>query len=191
MFSLSPITLTGAQICLAPLTLEDVEPLLALAIANTEQLKFMAGVDQRQWYLQALEDLAQGVALPLVLWVEGQRLGITRYADIMSSLPACEIGWTWLDQSLHGSGCNTQVKYLMLEQAFERWAMVRVQLKTALSNKRSQRAIEKLGAQKEGVLRNHRRLADGSLDDTVMYSITQAEWPQVRAQLRERLQRGE
>ena len=78
------------------------------------------------------------------------------------------------------------IKYLMLRHAFEEWQLVRVQLKTAASNLRSQSAIAKLGAQREGVLRNHRRLADGRLDDTVMYSITDREWPQVKAGLEAR-----
>jgi RimJ/RimL family protein N-acetyltransferase len=71
----------------------------------------------------------------------------------------------------------------MLRQAFEQWEMVRVQLKTAASNLRAQRAIEKLGAQREGLLRNHRRLADGRLDDSVLYSITDREWPELRRAL--------
>ena len=98
----------------------------------------------------------------------------------MNTLPACEIGWTWLDRGQHGSGLNTSIKYLMLKHAFENLGIVRVQLKTAASNLRSQRAIEKLGAVREGLLRNHRRLADGRLDDTVLYSITDLEWPALR-----------
>jgi RimJ/RimL family protein N-acetyltransferase len=104
----------------------------------------------------------------------------------MNNLPACEIGWTWLDRGQHGSGLNASIKYLMLKHAFDNWGMVRVQLKTAASNLRSQRAIEKLGARREGLLRNHRRLADGRLDDTVLYSITDQEWPQVRQNLEAR-----
>jgi len=72
------------------------------------------------------------------------------------------------------------IKHLLLKHAFEDWHLVRLQLKTAASNMRSQRAIEKLGAQREGLLRNHRRLADGRLDDTVLYSITDREWPAVK-----------
>ena len=78
---------------------------------------------------------------------------------------------------------NANIKYLLLRHAFENWHLVRVQLKTAASNLRAQRAIEKLGAVREGLLRNHRRLADGRLDDTVMYSITDREWPTVKASL--------
>ncbi|MDC6652451.1 GNAT family N-acetyltransferase, partial [Leclercia adecarboxylata] len=78
------------------------------------------------------------------------------------------------------TGLNASMKFLLLRHAFEEWRLVRLQLKTAASNLRSQRAIEKLGALREGVLRNHRRLADGRLDDTVLYSITDQDWPQVR-----------
>ncbi|MGY8829742.1 MAG: GNAT family N-acetyltransferase, partial [Pseudomonadales bacterium] len=104
----------------------------------------------------------------------------------MNSLPAAEIGWTWLDRSQHGTGLNTTIKYLMLKHAFEHWGLVRVQLKTAASNLRAQRAIEKLGAQREGLLRNHRRLADGRLDDSVLYSITDHDWPAIKQQLEAR-----
>ena len=94
-----------------------------------------------------------------------------------------EIGWTWLARDEHASGLNASIKYLMLRHAFEEWQVVRVQLKTAGSNLRSQKAIEKLGAQREGVLRNNRRLADGRLDDSVLYSITDREWPAVKQAL--------
>lgn len=78
------------------------------------------------------------------------------------------------------------IKYLMLRHAFESWNMVRVQLLTAASNQRSQAAIEALGAVREGVLRNHRRLADGRLDDSVLYSLTDREWPAIKQQLEAR-----
>ncbi|MNJ65403.1 Ribosomal-protein-serine acetyltransferase [compost metagenome] len=110
-------------------------------------------------------------------------VGTTRFADFMPSLPAAELGWTWLDRAEHGSGLNASIKALLLRHAFEDWQLVRLQLKTAARNLRSQRAIEKLGAQREGLLRNHRRLADGRLDDTVLYSITDQEWPALKAQL--------
>ncbi|MCY1545963.1 hypothetical protein D9M68_819360 [compost metagenome] len=113
-------------------------------------------------------------------------MGTTRFGDFMPALPAAEIGWTWLDHGQHGTGLNASIKYLMLRHAFESWRMVRVQLKTAASNLRSQRAIEKLGAQREGVLRNHRRLADGRLDDSVLYSITDQQWPALKQQLEAR-----
>jgi RimJ/RimL family protein N-acetyltransferase len=112
-----------------------------------------------------------------------QLVGTTRFADFNLSLPAAELGWTWLDQAEHGTGLNASIKYLLLRHAFEEWQLVRLQLKTAASNLRSQRAIEKLGALREGLLRNHRRLADGRLDDTVLYSITDRDWPQLKQRL--------
>ncbi len=121
--------------------------------------------------------------MPLAVRLGVQLVGTTRFAEFLPALPACEIGWTWLDQAQHGSGLNRMIKYLMLKHAFDNLRMVRVQLSTAASNLRAQGAIDKLGAQREGVLRNHRRLAGGRLDDTFVYSITDHEWPQVKAAL--------
>ncbi|WP_160287930.1 GNAT family N-acetyltransferase [Pseudomonas knackmussii] len=181
MFRPSPITLQRGALRLEPMVEADVSELVALAEANREALQFMSAPQRPDWYRQSIADQREGRALPLV--VRLQIVGTTRFMDFLPALPACEIGGTWLDAAQHGSGLNASIKYLMLRQAFDNWKMVRVQLKTAASNLRSQRAIEKLGAVREGVLRNHRRLAGGRLDDSVIYSITDLEWPQVKAAL--------
>ncbi|VXC75467.1 N-acetyltransferase [Pseudomonas sp. 8Z] len=183
MFKPQLVTLQRGALRLEPLADADITQLVTLAEANREALLYMNGTLRLDWYRSALADLRELRALPFVIRLGDQLLGTTRFADFHNALPACEIGWTWLDQAQHGSGLNTSIKYLMLKHAFETWGMVRVQLKTAASNLRSQRAIEKLGAVREGLLRNHRRLADGRLDDTVLYSITDQEWPQVRQAL--------
>ncbi|GIZ11244.1 GNAT family N-acetyltransferase [Pseudomonas sp. NCCP-436] len=190
MFKPQLVTLQRGALRLEPLSEADIPALVALAEINRDELLYMSGTQRLDWYRRALTDLREERALPFVVRLGDRLVGTTRFADFMSALPACEIGWTWLDRSQHGSGLNGSIKYLMLRHAFEQWGMVRVQLKTAASNLRSQRAIEKLGAQREGVLRNHRRLADGRLDDSVLYSITDQQWPLVRAQLETRTSSG-
>jgi N-acetyltransferase len=186
MFKPQPVSLQRGTLRLDPMLESDIHALAQLAEVNRQHLVYMSGAQRVDWYRQAFQAQQDDEALPLVVRLGEQLLGITRYGDFIASLPACEIGWTWLDQGQHGSGLNTQIKYLMLRHAFENWQMVRVQLKTAASNLRSQRAIEKLGALREGLLRNHRRLADGRLDDTVLYSITDRQWPAIKQQLEAR-----
>jgi RimJ/RimL family protein N-acetyltransferase len=183
MFKPQPVTLRRGALCLEPLTEADLPALLSLADANREQLIYMNGPLRPDWYRQALADQRDGTAVIYAVRLEQELLGTTRFLDFLPGLPAVEIGGTWLATERQGSGLNTAIKFLMLRQAFEQWEMVRVQLKTAASNLRAQRAIEKLGARREGLLRNHRRLADGRLDDSVLYSITDREWPELRRSL--------
>ncbi|MCG4454842.1 GNAT family N-acetyltransferase [Pseudomonas sp. MMS21-TM103] len=186
MFKPQLITLQRGALRIEPMLDADIPALVALAEANRQELNHMSGAQRLDWYRQGLIDQREGKALPFVIRLGDQLVGTTRFGDFMPALPATEIGWTWLDHSQHGTGLNLMVKYLMLRHAFENWRMVRVQLKTAASNLRSQRAIEKLGAQREGVLRNHRRLADGRLDDSVLYSITDQQWPSLKQELEAR-----
>ncbi|MGP3789494.1 GNAT family N-acetyltransferase [Pseudomonas sp. B392_1p] len=183
MFMPQPITLQRGALRLEPLLESDIPALVSLAEANHERLVYMQGPLRPDWYRQALVEQREGRAVVFTVRLDEAIVGTTRFADFLPALPAAEIGWTWLDHHQHGTGLNTSIKFLLLRQAFEQWQLVRVQLKTAASNLRSQRAIEKLGARREGLLRNHRRLADGRLDDTVLYSITDLEWPEVKRQL--------
>ncbi|SDG74473.1 Protein N-acetyltransferase, RimJ/RimL family [Pseudomonas benzenivorans] len=186
MFKPQLITLQRGALRIEPMLDADIPSLVTLAEANRQELIHMSGTQRLDWYRQGLIDQREGRALPFVIRLGEQLVGTTRFGDFLPTLPAAEIGWTWLDRGQHGTGLNATVKYLMLRHAFESWRMVRVQLKTAASNLRSQRAIEKLGAQREGLLRNHRRLADGRLDDSVLYSITDQEWPALKQQLEAR-----
>lgn len=178
-----PVTLRRGALCLEPLADADLPELLALAEINKKHLAYMSGPVRPDWYRHALADQRDGRAVAYAVRLEDKLVGTTRFLEFLGGLPATEIGATWLSAEVHGTGLNTAMKYLMLRQAFEQWEMVRVQLKTAASNLRSQRAIEKLGAQREGRLRNHRRLADGRLDDSILYSITDREWPEIRRAL--------
>jgi RimJ/RimL family protein N-acetyltransferase len=126
----------------------------------------------------AVIDLAQGVAV-----------GSTRYHNWMLRDHGVEIGWTWLAPSVQRTGANTECKYLLLRQTFEVLGAIRVQLRTHHLNIKSQRAIERLGAVKEGVLRNHMIMPDGSYRHSVFYSVVESEWPQVKEALEARMQR--
>jgi RimJ/RimL family protein N-acetyltransferase len=116
-------------------------------------------------------------------------VGTTSYMDIQSEHGAIEIGTTWIGLEWQGTTINPECKLLLLEHAFERLGAERVQLKTDARNLQSQRAIEKLGATKEGILRRNLRMPDGFLRDTVMYSILPSEWPRVKASLLRRLEK--
>ncbi len=113
--------------------------------------------------------------------------GATAYLDIRPANRGLEIGRTWIGLAHQGTRVNPESKYLLLRHAFEVLGAVRVQLKTDLRNDRSQRAIERLGAQREGVLRKLQCRADGTFRDTVIYALTDDDWPAARSRLEERL----
>ena len=186
MFQPCPVSLQRGALRLDPLADSDVPALVELAERNRDELIFLNGPLRPDWYRLALAEQQQDRAVAFAIRMAGRLVGTTRFADFNPTLPAAELGWTWLDKAEHGTGLNASIKYLLLRHAFEEWQLVRLQLKTAARNLRSQRAIEKLGAAREGLLRNHRRLADGRLDDTVLYSITDREWPAVRDALEAR-----
>jgi len=124
-----------------------------------------------------------------VLRETGRAVGMTSYLDIQPQNRALEIGFTWIGKPWQGTGVNPESKLLLLAHAFEKLGALRVQLKTDRRNLQSQAALAKLGAVREGVLRKHMTLPDGHQRDTVMYSITDEEWPAVRRGLEERLAR--
>ncbi len=117
-------------------------------------------------------------------------IGSTRYCNIDADLPRLEIGYTWYAARWQRTHVNTACKRLLLAHAFEVMDCVAVELRTDVLNRASQRAIERLGAQRDGVLRQHQRRRDGSLRDTVVYSVTAAEWPALRKLLDLRLARA-
>ena len=117
----------------------------------------------------------------------GDVIGCTRYYDIDPSVPTLAIGYTWYAQRAQRSHVNTACKRLLLGHAFDTLGMRTVYLHTSHENLRSQAAIERLGAHRDGVIRQHKRHRDGSLRDTVAYSILDSEWPAIREHLEERL----
>lgn len=131
---------------------------------------------------------ASGMMLPFtVLTPDGRIAGMTTYLNIDAATPRVEIGATWYAKSVQGTSLNPGAKRLLLGHAFETLDCLAVELRTHHLNQRSRRAIERLGARLDGVLRHHMRMPDGTLRDTCVYSITQIEWPAVRTLLDARL----
>jgi RimJ/RimL family protein N-acetyltransferase len=151
---------------------------------NTEE-------DMRGWVRDILARAEKGTDLPFVAiqLASGRVAGATRYLNIMPKDRGLEIGGTWYGTDFQRTPVNTECKYLLLSHAFETLGCIRVQLKTDQRNERSQKAIERIGAKKEGVLRNHMILPDGRYRHSVFYSILDTEWPEVKKRLQELMHR--
>ncbi|MBB6099847.1 aminoglycoside 6'-N-acetyltransferase [Deinobacterium chartae] len=187
---LSPVTLSHGRVVLRPLQAEDAGPLARAFAPHADIFRYMSSSPLQPGYVEeALRLQRTGNQLPFAILVGGELAGSTRYGDVRRTDRALEIGWTFLHPRHWGSEVNTTCKLLLLMHAFETLDLLRVQIKTDLRNQRSQRAIEKLGATREGVLRQHMRMPDGYQRDTVMYSIIRPEWPRVRRELSMTLQR--
>jgi RimJ/RimL family protein N-acetyltransferase len=195
MITLQPVTLERDGIRLEPLSLAH-GPEVADAVTDGELWKLWytsvpepAGV--AAWLETALTSQVRGQMLPWAVREldSGQIVGSTRYHDIAPELDRVEIGYTWYRASRQRSKVNTLCKLMLITHAFETVGCGVVGLRTDNFNFRSQRAIEALGAKKDGVIRNYRRRKDGSIGDTVMYSITAPEWPDVKRHLELRLAR--
>jgi N-acetyltransferase len=190
MIDLVPMTLDGHVVRLVPLN-EDHVPGLAEVGLEPEIWRHMlyGNVDSETKVLAFVRDLlgrqARGTDLPFtVIYREtGKPVGCTRYMSIDVGNRGVEIGGTWYGLAYQQTLVNTECKYLLLRHAFEVWECIRVQLKTDLNNVRSQAAIERIGAAKEGVLRNHMIRPDGTVRHSVIYSILDSEWPEVKARL--------
>ena len=145
----------------------------------------------RNWVLDILSRAEKGTDLPFVAihLASGRAAGATRYLNIMPQDRGLEIGGTWYGPEFQRTVVNTECKYLLLHHAFETLGCIRVQLKTDLRNERSQKAIERIGAVKEGVLRNHMILPDGHIRHSVYYSILDTEWPEVKKRLEQIVER--
>jgi len=144
------------------------------------------------WVRELLELQAQGTDLPFVVIYQstGNPIGCTRYLNIDPSNRSLEVGGTWYGLDYQGTLVNTESKYLLLKHAFETLECIRVWFKTDQRNKKSQRALERIGAVKEGVLRHHMILPDGYVRDSVVYSLLSEEWPQVKLKLEAKLNIG-
>jgi RimJ/RimL family protein N-acetyltransferase len=147
--------------------------------------------DMHNWVSDILARAETGTDLPFVAiqLSSGRVAGATRYLNIMAKDRGLEIGGTWYGPEFQRTAVNTECKYLLLCHAFETLGCIRVQLKTDLRNERSQKAIERIGAVREGVLRNHMILPDGRYRHSVFYSILDTEWPQVKERLEKMLER--
>jgi RimJ/RimL family protein N-acetyltransferase len=192
--NIQPVTLTGKLVRLEPLSEAHVPDLAQVGI-DENIWRFMlygdmcSAEDLLGWVRDILSRQKRGTDLPFtVIYLEsGKAIGCTRYLDIHPEHRNLEIGGTWYGAPYQRTGVNTEAKYLLLCHAFETLGCIRVQLKTDLRNQRSQRAIERIGAKKEGILRDHMILQDGSIRSSIYYSILVAEWPGVKARLEEKM----
>jgi len=195
MIDVRATTLEGEGIRLEPLGDDHHEALAAAAADGRLWELWFTAVPPREGMLayvaDALKGQREGHMLPWVVrdLASGGVIGSTRYHDILSAMDRVEIGYTWYAQSRQRTGINTICKLLLLRHAFDTLGCKVVGLRTDNFNFRSQRAIEALGAKKDGVIRHHGVRRDGTVRDTVMYSILAAEWPDVRRHLDLRLAR--
>lgn len=193
---IKPVVLTGSHVRLEPMTEAHVLSLAEIGVGQPFWGFMVYGninsiEDMRGWVLDILSREEKGTDLPFVAvhLASGRVAGATRYLNIMPDDRGLEIGGTWYGPEFQRTAVNTECKYLLLRHAFEELGCIRVQLKTDLRNERSQRAIERIGGVKEGVLRNHMILPDGHIRHSVFYSILDIEWPEVKKHLEERLER--
>ena len=195
-FDPQQVTLEGMHVRLEPLARRHAVDLYEVGRDETiwrymprPPLKSLE--DTQGWIDEALAVSAGGTQIPFAIIerASNRAVGSTRYLDIRRNDRGLEIGWTWIGAQFQRTAVNTECKYLLLTHAFEDQGAVRVQLKTDLRNEPSQRAIERLGAVREGLLRKHIVLWDGFVRDSVYYSIIDSEWPEVKQRLERLLQR--
>jgi N-acetyltransferase len=190
-----PVTLEGHGVRLEPLSREHHDGLVAAASDGRLWELWFTSVpepEQAHAYISgALAGLEAGHMLPWAVreLTSGQIAGSTRYHDIIANVDRVEIGWTWYAKKWQKSHVNTACKLLLLAHAFDKLGCKVVGLRTDNFNFASQRAIEALGAKKDGVIRHHWTRRDGTVRDTVMYSLLAHEWPDVRRHLELRLAR--
>jgi RimJ/RimL family protein N-acetyltransferase len=191
---MEPVELRGDLVAIEPLGVEHAAGLLAAA--DTEEvfawLPYARPADlgqARAWIDGTLDDRRADRRFPFAVLEAGSGsvIGSTSYWDFDAHNAHVEIGSTWINRSSWGAGRNAEAKLLLLAHAFETLGLERVAFRTDIRNERSQRAIERLGAIKEGVHRHEMRRRDGSWRDSVHYSILRAEWPDAKERLRDRV----
>lgn len=190
-----PVVLERDGVRLEPLSTTHLDSLIAAAsdgeLWNLWYTSVPAPDGAAAYIAAALKGQQDGHMLPWAVrdLQTGTIVGTTRYHDIVAAIDRVEIGYTWYAQRCQRTGLNTTCKLLLLEHAFETLRCAVVGLRTDNFNFRSQKAIEAIGAKKDGVLRHHQARADGTVRDTVLYSILKNEWPDVRRHLELRLHR--
>ena len=181
------LVLSGDNLRLEPLSQDHAQGLYnrgraAADWAYMPRSCFIDLADTRQWIDEALQAPAQ-LSFAIVESGKNKAVGSTRYLNIRPEHRSLEIGWTWLGQEWQRTGVNTQVKLLLLSHAFERLGCVRVEFKTDARNARSQRALERMGATREGVLRNHMIVQGDYVRDSVYFSVIDQDWLEVKERL--------
>lgn len=194
-FNPQPVTLEGPRVKLVPLAVEHAESLYE-TFGHPNIFRYMpltppeSVADMRALIEKALTDAGKYGDVPFAIFhEEDQRVvGSTRYIDVRKAHRGLEIGWTWVGLDYQRTFVNSECKYLLFKHAFNDLGALRVQLKTDSRNEQSQKAIARVGAKKEGTLRNHMVMPDGHIRHTVMFSVTHKEWQNdVEAALKLRL----
>lgn len=195
MFTDAPV-LSGTTIRLEPLTLDHVPGLCAVGL-DPGLWRWMTSrvddeADMERYVRTALRAYESGTALPFatVEQASGRVIGSTRFGAIARPFRRVEIGWTWIARPWQRTAVNTEAKYLMLRHAFEVEDCIRVEFKTDVLNTASRNALLRIGAQEEGVLRDHVITERGRVRDTIYFSILAREWPAVKSMLEQRLARS-
>lgn len=183
------IILENRRVRLEPLALHHYEALKAIAFTESLWLftssRILTQAEFDGYMTAAIADREKGSSYPFVVIDKqnNQVVGSTRYGNITPEHRRLEIGWTWYTPTVQGTGLNQACKFELLQFAFEKLDCIRVELKTSLLNERSRRAIAGIGAQQEGILRSHIINPDGTVRDTVMFSILQAEWAGIKGSI--------
>ena len=190
IFEPKPIVLDGDHVRLEPIELRHAADLYEAgndeSIWRYKWVPMPQSLDEvRQWTEAVTQSMTRGneIAYAIVSKTDQRAIGSTRYLNISPAHRMLEIGWTWIGTKYQRTAVNTECKYLLLTHAFEQLGAVRVQFKTDARNERSRRAIERLGAVKEGVLRKSHTTHTGHIRDSVYYSIIDDEWPAVKQRL--------
>lgn len=189
-----PTRLQGAHVVLEPISEIHIDGLYAVGQEAEDWVylpvsAFRQRQDAERWVRQALglAETGEHITFVMVHPATQEPMGSTRFLNIRARDHGLEIGYTWLGRRYQRSAVNTEAKYLLLRHAFEVIGAYRVELKTDLRNERSQKAIERIGARKEGVFRRHMVVQDGLVRDSVYYSITDLDWPSVKRSLEAKL----
>jgi RimJ/RimL family protein N-acetyltransferase len=189
---LQPVELVGDAVRLVPLDHAHADDLIVAVEADGLMASWVTALPRREdmaAYIataQAWQRAGHALAFAVIERASGRAVGSTRFGAYEPAHRRVEIGWTWLARRLHGSVINTEMKWLMLRYAFEALRLMRVEFKTDVLNDQSRTALGKIGAREEGVLRKHMLMQDGRVRDSIYFSITDDEWPEVDARLRAR-----
>lgn len=189
--NVEPVTLEGNFVRLEPLGVHHAKGLLAAAYdpviwkyLTVPQPKTIPEIEN---WIQSALDSKDHLPFATIRKEDAKIVGSTRFLEIKPLDKTLEIGWTWIATEAQRTPVNTEAKYLMLCHAFDILSAERVQLKTDAKNERSRKAIERIGAQFEGVLRSYQRYWHGAMRDTAMYAITVSDWPGVKIELEQRM----
>ena len=190
---IEPVILEGEHVWLEPISMSHFDDLSKVAF-DEDLWKWTLGKisneqDLKNYIAEASEGNKNGIylAFATIDKKSGRAVGSTRFGSLAPEYRRAEIGWTWIGRDFQRTSVNTEAKYLMLKHAFETWNCLRVYLQTDLLNERSQNAIARLGAIREGVMRKDKITSEGRVRDSVMFSILDDEWAKVKENLETKL----